>query len=58
LFVAGDSPGPKASGWQNELALAHPDFAHENGRIEYITYFRATYPGWVGETRLVEITFR
>jgi serine/threonine protein kinase len=53
-------PPPSVVTWNGAInsALAHPEFARENGRIEYITYHRATGPFWVGETRLIEITFR
>ena len=37
--------------------LAHPEFARENGRIEYVTYFRPT-EFLKGEIRLVEVTFK
>jgi len=37
--------------------LAHPEFARDNGRMEYFTYYRET--GLTkGETRLVEVVFR
>ncbi|MDD5224313.1 MAG: DUF4185 domain-containing protein [bacterium] len=37
--------------------LAHPEFARENGRIEYVSYYRPT-EFLKGETRLVEVTFK
>jgi serine/threonine protein kinase len=37
--------------------LAHPEFAREDGRIQYVTYSHPT--GWFrGEIRLVELTFK
>lgn len=39
----------------NYSGLAHPEFAQDNGRIEYVTYYR---PGdWTGEMRLVKVVF-
>jgi len=55
LYVVGLAPPPHR--YHNAAALAHPEFARDGGRVEYITYFRDTGPFWTGETRLVEITF-
>ena len=40
----------------NHSGVAHPEFAQEDGKIEYVTYFR---PGskFDGELRLVKVTF-
>jgi hypothetical protein len=41
----------------NYSGLAHPEFAQDNGRVEYITYYRET--GTLrGELRLVEVLFK
>jgi hypothetical protein len=46
---------PKKGSW-NYGGLAHAEQAREEGRIEYITYYRET--GFLkGEIRLVEVTF-
>ena len=47
---------PSKIGANNGL-LAHPEFARENGRIQYMTYAHPT-GAWKGEIRLVEVTFR
>ncbi|MCX5866768.1 MAG: DUF4185 domain-containing protein [Proteobacteria bacterium] len=39
------------------FGLAHPEFARENGRVEYVSYFRPT-EFLKGEIRLVEVTFK
>jgi len=57
LYIVGESP-PRGEMNRVQCALAHPEFAREGGRIEYITYRRQTGSLLVGETRLVEITFR
>ena len=41
----------------NYSGLAHPEFAKDNGRVEYFTYYRETAL-MKGETRLVEVVFR
>jgi hypothetical protein len=38
-------------------ALAHPEFARDNGKVEYFTYYRETGP-FTGEIRLVEVSFK
>ena len=41
----------------NYSGMAHAEFARDNGRVEYMTYYRET--GFLmGETRLVEVVFR
>jgi hypothetical protein len=37
--------------------LAHPEFARDNGRVEYLTYYRET-GSFTGEMRLVEVSFK
>jgi hypothetical protein len=41
----------------NYSGLAHPEFSQDNGRVEYLTYYRETV-FLEGETRLVEVVFR
>ena len=45
---------PSATGYPPYAALAHPEYAREGGRFEYITYFRSP-ADWQGEVRLVEL---
>jgi hypothetical protein len=41
----------------NYSGMAHPEFALDKGRVEYLTYYRGT--GFLeGETRLVEVVFK
>jgi hypothetical protein len=41
----------------NYSGMAHPEFARDNGRVEYFTYYREA--GFLkGEIRLVEVVFR
>lgn len=48
--------------WSSEggsisAGLAHPEFARDNGRVEYITYWRET--GYLSdEIHLIEVVFR
>jgi serine/threonine protein kinase len=58
IYIVGEPPEQNASSDQLQSALGHPEFARDGGRIEYITYHRATPGFFTGETRLVEITFR
>ena len=41
----------------NRGLLAHPEFARDNGRIQYMTYASPTGV-WKSEIRLLEVTFR
>ncbi|UCG50418.1 MAG: DUF4185 domain-containing protein, partial [Candidatus Latescibacterota bacterium] len=43
--------------WANHGLVAHPEFARDGGRIEYMTYNHPTGP-WKREIRLVEVTFK
>jgi len=38
-------------------AAAHPEFARENGRVQYVTFYRPTLP-FKGEVRLLEVTLK
>jgi len=60
LHIASLPSPPNLFEWEKyvDSALGHPEFAREDGRIEYVTYHRETASFWIGETRLVEITFR
>jgi len=42
---------------KTRIVVAHPEFAREDGRIQYITFYRPTE--WFnGEVRLLEITLK
>jgi serine/threonine protein kinase/tetratricopeptide (TPR) repeat protein len=53
------------SGWlpngehaRSHGAVAHPEFAREDGRIQYITFYRPTGNWFGGELRLLEVTLK
>ena len=57
LHIVGRPERWRRREWR-QTALGHPEFARDGGRIEYITYHQEKGPFWIGETRLIEITFR
>lgn len=54
--VVHDCEAPAVNGAWDYAGVGHAEYAREDGRTEYMTYYR---PGdWSGEMRLVEVTFR
>jgi RNA polymerase sigma factor (sigma-70 family) len=55
--VVVDCVVPSNSELWSYSGMAHPEFARDNGRVEYLTYYRET-GSFTGEIRLVELLFR